>query len=299
MALVAPQAAPITPLDILCASGRSYFGQPQTPYVPGVQGAGIVIESTALAPGSKVWFQTSAGMKPGNGTMSEVAAVAEEDLLLLPEGVEPQIAAALGLSAVAAWSALTRKARLQPGETVIVLGAGGTVGQVAVQAARLLGAGRIVAAARTEEGRRRAARAGADATVDLSGSADAPALTRALLEAGDGPAQVVIDPVFGTSATAAMSALADEGRFVHLGAAGDTHARFESAVVRGKSLSILGYTNNSLDAGTTHDILTTVLRYAAVGEISVSFDPVPLSGVAEAWRRQASGQAASRIVLSV
>src|SRR6266704_6192284 len=69
-ALVRVTAAPISPLDLLCASGTSYFGAPRLPYVPGVQGIGIVIEADVLAPGQRVWFSCDAGLKPGDGSMA-------------------------------------------------------------------------------------------------------------------------------------------------------------------------------------------------------------------------------------
>src|SRR6185369_5600908 len=92
-------AAPITPLDVLCATGTSYFGAPALPYVPGVQGVGT------LADGTAVWFATDAGMRPVDGSMAEHAAVPAEDLVALPAGSDPRLVAALGLSAVAAWRA--------------------------------------------------------------------------------------------------------------------------------------------------------------------------------------------------
>jgi NADPH:quinone reductase-like Zn-dependent oxidoreductase len=70
-ALVATRAVPITPLDILCASGTSYFGAPKVPYIPGVQGVGVVRESDRLTRGTGVWFPTTAGMAPGDGSMAE------------------------------------------------------------------------------------------------------------------------------------------------------------------------------------------------------------------------------------
>ncbi|NEA28889.1 zinc-binding alcohol dehydrogenase family protein, partial [Actinomadura bangladeshensis] len=127
--LVDVLAAPITPLDLLCASGTSYFGTPATPYVPGVQGVGT-------SGGRTVWFPSPAGMAPGDGSMAEVAAVPEAALVELPDGVDPVRLAALGLSAVAAHMALTWCGELAAGEQVIVLGAGGVVGQAAVQLAR-------------------------------------------------------------------------------------------------------------------------------------------------------------------
>ena len=70
-ALVRVLAAPISPLDLLCASGTSYFGAPKLPYIPGTQGIGIVMEADALAPGQRVWFSCDAGMKPGDGSMAQ------------------------------------------------------------------------------------------------------------------------------------------------------------------------------------------------------------------------------------
>ena len=101
-------AASITPLDLLCASGTSYFGQPATPYVPGVQGVG------ELEDGSTAWFATAAGMRPGDGSMAEYALVRPDDLVALPDGVDHRLLAALGLSAVAALMALTWRGDLQP-----------------------------------------------------------------------------------------------------------------------------------------------------------------------------------------
>src|SRR5436305_5604006 len=169
-ALVRVTAAPISPLDLLCASGTSYFGPPPLPYIPGTQGVGIVEEAGVLAPGQRVWFSCDAGMKPGDGSMALYCVIDESSALVLPDQVDDDLAAALGLSSIAAWMALTWRGHLQPGEQVLVLGASGAVGQVAVQAAKLLGAGRVIAASRDEAARTRAFSQGADAVVDLSGN---------------------------------------------------------------------------------------------------------------------------------
>src|SRR4029453_13786926 len=83
-------AASITPLDLLCSSGTSYFGEPATPYVPGVQGVG------ELDDGSPVWFATSAGMRPGDGSMAEFAVATPEDTVPLPDGGDPRLVGAPG-----------------------------------------------------------------------------------------------------------------------------------------------------------------------------------------------------------
>ena len=106
--------------------------------------------------------------------------------------VKPELVAALGLSAVAAWTALTWRGELHPGEQVMVSGAGGTVGQVAVQAARLRGARRVIARCRSEGAAERARRCGADAVVRLD-TEDVAELARRFTDASDGPADLVID----------------------------------------------------------------------------------------------------------
>jgi hypothetical protein len=147
-ALIRVTAAPVCPLDLLCASGTSYFGPPPLPYAPGAQGVGIVAEADTRPAGQRVWFSCDAGMKPGDGAMAELCLAEETSILPVPDHVSDDLVAALGLSAIAAWTALSLRGGLQPGEHVLVLGASGTVGQVGVQAARLLGAGRVTAACR-------------------------------------------------------------------------------------------------------------------------------------------------------
>ncbi|MCW2507824.1 MAG: Zn-dependent oxidoreductase, NADPH:quinone reductase [Modestobacter sp.] len=280
-------AAPVVPLDLLCASGTSYFGSPATPYVPGVQGVGVVVDSAVLRPGTRVWFATSAGMTPGDGSLGERCTVADADLVPITGDVPDPVAASLGLSAVAAWMALTWRARLQPGERVVVLGAGGAVGQVAVGAARLLGAARVVAVCRAGRSAERARRAGADEVVELTD--DVGVLTDRLARACGGDVDVVVDPVFGTAATAASRVLAPGGRLVNLGGASGDSAEFSSAVLRGRSADVLGYTNNALTLAQRAAAVEAVLGHAAAGELAVEHEVLPMSRVAEAWERTVTG----------
>ncbi|HEX6755562.1 MAG TPA: zinc-binding dehydrogenase [Mycobacteriales bacterium] len=275
--LVRVTAAPIAPLDLLCATGTSYFGAPALPYVPGVQGVG------RLESGDRVWFSTYAGMKPGDGSLAEAAAAAET--VPLTADVPDPLVAALGLSAVAAWMALTWRAGLRPGERVLVLGAGGAVGQVAVQAAVALGASAVVAASRRAAHRELAAARGAGATVDLSDASDVDGLADRMRAAAGGPVDVVVDPVGGAAATAALLVLGPHGRLVHLGASGGPTATFSSAALRSGSHSILGYTNNALDPAQRAAALTAVLELAAAGRCDVTHETVALDAVAEAWTR--------------
>jgi NADPH:quinone reductase-like Zn-dependent oxidoreductase len=297
--LVRVTAAPLVPLDLLCASGTSYFGRPRTPYVPGVQGVGVVEQSGSFAAGSRVWFATSAGMAPGGGSLAELCSVPDVDVVPLEADVSDAMVAAVGLSGVAAWMALSWRGALQPGETVLVLGGGGAVGQAGIGAARALGAGRIVAVARSEEARRRASDAGAHVVVPFYGDADADAdeLTGRLETATQGGADVVLDPVFGIAAVAASRVLSPGGRLVNLGGAAGDEARFSSAVLRGRSASLLGYTNNALTPQQRRAALTAVLDLAAAGDLAVAHETRPLAEIGEGWRRQADGLASARLVL--
>lgn len=295
-ALVQVVAAPISPLDLLCASGVSYFGAPQLPYVPGVQGIGTVVEADTLRPGQRVWFSCDAGMKPGDGSMALYCVIEEAAALVLPEQVESDLAAALGLSAIAAWMALTWRGRLQPGEQVLVLGASGAVGQVAVQAAKILGARRVIAASRDEAARTRALTRGADAAVDLSGD-DVNELTRRIAAACDGPLHLVIDPVWGLPAEAALRMLASQGRLVNIGSAAGASARFESATIRSRLHTILGYTNNALTPEQKAEALSTILTHAAAGRCTIERESLPLASAAEAWQRQAASARCKLILI--
>lgn len=211
--LVRVTAAPIVPLDLLCASGTSYFGARRVPYVPGVQGVGEVVEGGGLAPGTRVFVATTAGMVDGDGAMAELVVVPASGVVALPReeaDVDDVALAALGLSAVAAWQALGWRAGLEPGEDVVVLGAGGAVGQAAIGAARAQGARRVVAVCRAGASAARARTQDPDEVVEVE-APDVPGLTAALRAVLPGGAHVVLDPVFGWVAEAALGAMAPGG----------------------------------------------------------------------------------------
>ena len=290
-ALIRVTAAPVNPLDLLCASGTSYFGAPALPYVPGTQGVGNVAEGDSAPPGQRVWFSSTAGMAPGDGSLAEFCVVPETATLPLPDGVSDDLAAALGLSAVAAWMALSWRGQLRPGEHVLVLGASGNVGQIAVQAARLLGAGRVVAACRDPHGRARAGELGADAVADVTGG-DAGAVAGQLAQAAGDRVDLVLDPVWGVPAEAALRVLSPNGRLVNLGSSAGAMAGFSSATLRSRVLSVLGYTNNALPDERKTAALAEVLAHAADGRITADRETLPLDRAAEGWSR--CGQAPHR-----
>ena len=294
-ALVRVGAAPVVPLDVLCASGTSYFGRRRTPYVPGVQGVGVVEQSDTLPAGTRVWFATSAGMVDGDGSLAAWCAVADDDLVPVAADVTDAALAALGLSAVAAWMSLTWRAALQAGERVLVLGGGGAVGQSAIGAARVLGAGQVVAVCRSAEAAERATAAGADEVVEHVD--DVAELTARLSAACAGPVDVAVDPVFGDAAAAATQVLGHAGRLVTLGGASGDAATFSSATLRSRSISVLGYTNNAISVAQRADAVSRIAEHAAAGRMQVAHRELPLDRVAEAWQATAEGGSGTRSVL--
>jgi NADPH:quinone reductase-like Zn-dependent oxidoreductase len=289
--LVRITAAPVVPLDLLCASGTSYFGPPALPYVPGVQGVGVT------ETGQRVWVSSSAGMSPGDGTLGELHVAVPDDVIAISGDASDPEVAAIGLSGVAAWSAINLRAKLVAGESVLVLGAGGAVGQVAVAVAARQGADPIVGVCRTDAGAVRARRNGADEVVLLPPDRDVDALAVALTAALGGTADVVVDPVFGWVAEAAIHAMAPFGRLVNLGGSAGDAASFSSAVVRGKSLSVLGYTNNALTPSQRAEALTEVVALAGREHPVVEHVVRPLSEIADAWRHVADATGTGRQVL--
>jgi NADPH2:quinone reductase len=237
-----------------------------------------VLESDALDSGTLVY---AAGL----GFLAERALVGDGEAVLLPDGVDPTLASCFGIAGLAAWLAVDWRGDLREGETVLVLGASGAVGAIAVQAAKLLGAGRVVAAARSEKGLRRASELGADATVALGDHDD---LAAAFLEACDGQLDLVIDPLFGEPGAQAVKATSFGGRVVQLGQSAGTEATLESGWIRTKLLSILGHTNFAAPADVRSDAYLRMVRHAAAGELTVDYELMPLARVTEAWELQES-----------
>jgi NADPH2:quinone reductase len=195
------------------------------------------------------------------------------------------MAAALGTPGIAAYLALTRRAQLKAGETVLILAASGVLGGIAVQVARLLGAGRIVAGARDEQAVARTLDLGADATVDLK---NIDGLTERIREASGGQLNVVIDPVWGLPGVAALEAMSPFGRFVQLGQSASPEAVVKSGVVRGRYLSILGHSNFSVPWEDQAAAYRALIDYAAAGKLTVEVEVLPLEAAPEAWKRQAT-----------
>jgi NADPH:quinone reductase len=291
--LIEVLAAPLNPIDIAVGAGTFYGGHPPLPYVPGAEAVGRVRESGRFEPGALVWAYGQGFGVSRDGGLAELASVPSEAVVAVPSEADAVLAGALGIAGMAGWLPLAWRAPVRAGETVLVLGATGTVGLVAVQAARLLGAGRVVAAGRSEPGLERAARAGADATVRLEGD-----LVAAFREAcGETGPTLVVDPLWGEPLLAALEVAPPGARVVQLGQSAGAEAAIPSRLIRGKSIDLLGFTNTAAPADVLHEEYRRLVRHALAGEIELEIEIVPFERLTEAWERQRDGAGHKLVVV--
>jgi NADPH:quinone reductase len=217
--------------DLLMTRGTYQF-RPDPPFSPGMEIAGEVIEIAPDVRGLKLGERVMSGGK-GGGLAEQFVAVANA-VTPLPTAFSFEEGACWRAAAVTAWHAIHDKASLQPGESVLVLGASGGVGMAAVKLARHKGA-LVIATASTQEKRAAVLAAGADHVLD-SADADLAAQVKALTRGGG--VNVVFDPVGGDLAILATRAIAYGGRFLIVGFASGTIPQFPAnhAMIKGYSL---------------------------------------------------------------
>jgi NADPH2:quinone reductase len=282
--LVGVGAAALHHLDLLKASGTFYLDQP-LPAVVGGDGAG------RLEDGRRVLFEAVSPY----GSMAERALANAETLIDVPDGLDDATAAALANSGISGWLAPTWRAQLQPGERVLVLGATGQVGSVAVQTAKLLGAGRVVAAARASDALERLRERGADAAVALDGDGD---LGERLREAsGGGGFDVTIDTLWGEPAVAAIGAAAQFGRHVQVGHMAGPELGLAAPAIRSKSIDVRGFMHLHVPLEVRREAYRRLGEHVARGDIVIELERVALADVASAWERLRSGGARAKLVL--
>jgi NADPH2:quinone reductase len=205
------------------------------------------------------------------------------DTFDVPDGLDDGVAVALGIAGLAAWLPLTFHAQLQPGESVLVLGASGVVGQIAAQAAKLLGAGRVVAAARSRPVLERLRERGAaDEIAVLEGD-----LVQALKGAAPDGYDVIVDPLYGQPLEAALQVARPNARIVVVGAAAGTEATIPIIALYGRR--IISHSNGQVPVDVRREAYATMARHALAGEIAVDVERLPLSDIQRAWQEQASG----------
>ena len=183
---------------------NSYHQPAKLPLIPGGEVVGTTPEGERVV-----------SLLPGGGGYAQCALISRALSVPVPDDVEDGQALAIVLQGLTAWHLLRTSARMTPGESVVVHAAAGGVGTLAVQLARRWGAGKVIAAASTEEKRSLALELGADAAID----AGAPDLKAAIVEAAGGRVDIVLEMVGGSTFDASLEALAPFGRLVTYGMA--------------------------------------------------------------------------------
>lgn len=284
-------AAPIKPLDRAIAAG-THYSSPKAdalPIVAGQDGVGL------LPDGTRAYFM--AARRPF-GTMAERSLA--RWTAPVPDALDDAAAAALVNPALAAWLPLAWRGGLQAGETVLVLGATGAAGGMAVRAARLLGAKRVIGAGRN---RQVLDALDLDLAIDLALPADD--LVEAFRDAG--PFDVVVDYLWGPPVEALLRALTsghadvagggERGiRLVAVGESAGPRVAMPSGVFRSSHLQLIGSgTGNFPPDARMRALVTEIFAHAVAGDLPIEVERVPLAEIAAAWPRAAT--ASRRLVL--
>ena len=285
--IVHVHAASLKPVDKQLASGSHYASRRQLPSVCGSDGVGH------LDDGQRVFF---GGPRPPHGAMAERTVVPRALTFAVPENVSDETAAALPNPAVSAWLSLASRAKLVRGENVLILGATGVTGKLAVKIARLLGAGRIVAAGRNQEALRALRDLAADATISLA-LPETELIEAFQREAGEPGFQVVIDYVWGRPAEVFLAAITrrefamvkSETRFVQVGESAGPAISLPAAVLRSTALTIQG-TAGIPPRDVLLEAFHQVMAYAAKGELQIDTERVSLQDIENAWQRDQPGR---------
>jgi NADPH:quinone reductase-like Zn-dependent oxidoreductase len=291
-AAVRVRAASLKVIDKQLASGSHYARPRELPVVCGTDGVGD------LKDGTRVFF---GGLRPPYGAMAERAVVPRAFCFSVSGGIDDDTAAALPNPGVSAWLSLTYRAKLAPGETVLILGATGVTGQLAVQIAKLLGAKRVIGAGRNERVLSGLHELGADATIQLDQPGDS--LRDAIAhEAGDGGFDVIIDYLWGRPTEALLAAITrsefaavtKETRLVQVGESAGPTISLPAAVLRSTAVTILG-TAGIPSREVLVGAMQQVMVRAARGELRIETERIPLADIERAWQRQE--QSGRRIVV--
>ncbi len=278
---VAVTAAALTPLARARAAGTHYSAGGQFPFVAGVDGAG------RLDDGRRVYFLLP---RAPQGAMAERVTVPDGQWLPLPDGLDDETAAAIANPGVSSWAALTERAALPAGGTVLVNGATGAAGSLAVKVARHLGAGRVIAT-----GRDRAAldALGADMTIPLDGGE--AALAKAVAEPFADGVDVVLDYLWGPSTRALLAAAAGgrKGRpvrFVQIGSVAGEEIALPAGLLRSSGIELVGSGIGSLSLGQLMSALGAMLEAAGPAGLTLDHRIVPLADVAATWSDERAGR---------
>lgn len=270
-------AAALSPRARAGAAGSHYAGSRILPVVPGIDGVG------RLADGRLVYFLPASDRM---GTFAERTLAAPRLIAPLPADISPSRIAAGMLPALSSWVALTLRAPLRAGQSVLVLGATGVSGRLAIQIAKHLGAGRIIGAGRDQLGLARLRSLGADDVVQLTGSKDdGPAIAKVASDV-----DIVLDYLWGSVTTTALPAVcrfrAAEDRalmWVLIGSAAGDEIPLSSVLLRKRNLHILGSGQGATSTSDIFSCVPPIVTALHSGALELDERHVPLASVEAQW----------------
>src|ERR1700684_2911469 len=238
------------------ANGSHYSSATKLPFTPGNDGVGVT------AGGARVYFISP---RAPFGSMAEYSVVSQAMTIPLPANIEDEVAAALGNPGIATWAALLGRAKLQPGEVVLVNGATGIAGKQAVQVAKYLGAAKVIATGRDEKALAAVAALGADETISLNQPEENLLRSFRSVLHGSG-VQVVLDYLWGSSAEAILRAAAGHGaaeaapriRFVQIGSISGNTITLPAQLLRSTGVELLGSGLGSVSSRAILQALTSM-----------------------------------------
>lgn len=292
--IVAVQAAALTQVVRAQVAGHHYSSIGILPFVPGVDGVGL------LDDGRRVYF---AFPQFPFGAMAERVPINPSHMIQLPDSVDAITAAAISNPGMSSWLALTKRAALQAGESVLVIGAAGASGRLAIQIAKHLGAGRVIAAVRNANAELEVRRLGADSFILLGEDTEA-VMDRFRMEIERG-IDVVLDYVWGSAAEAFFKAViqkkknsdrpAPRIRFVNIGSVGGPQVSLSAFAVRSSGLEIIGSGLGSSSIPNIVEATAAMLAAIPGAGLDISVMPMPLADVENAWQLKTS----ARVVLTI
>jgi NADPH:quinone reductase-like Zn-dependent oxidoreductase len=269
-------AAALNPLDVLLVNDQIPFRRLQPPCIAGYE---AVVQ---LGDGTRCYL---AGPPAPYGTLAELVPIPDSAGFPVPAGVDPGLAAALGVAGLVGWVALDYRGHLQTGETVLILGAGGSAGQLAMQSARILGAGRVVGAARGKA-LEQATDRGADAVVDL---ADDQAIDAGLAAAAPGGYDVIVDFLWGAPAPHAIDHANVCARYIQVGSSAGPTSTITAAAIRNKLLTLVGQGTVGTPAEVRRSAYAQLMRHAADAKFTLDLERTRLDDISQTWEHLKAG----------
>ena len=281
--LVEVRYVSVNPLDVWLTRGTVAGGKQALPFIPGSEGVGTVDGRTVLIHGGGVGVQR-------DGLYAQRAAVPADSLINLPEGTDPVQAAALPVAGRTAWRLTHDLGHVEPGQELVVLGASGGVGSLAIQLAKAAGA-RVVAHTGNPQKAGWLNAQGADEVLVGSAAEIAPRL-RELAPS------VVLDPLGGEFTTVALAGLAPRGRLVLFGTSADPRSTIDLRDLYRKGATLTSYSGLAEPHAEAQEAIRSVLGELVAGRLSVPIDAtLPLAQGGEAHRRIVERQVRGKLVL--